>query len=323
MYRRRRWYACGVNKIISCRVQGRLLLAFLLLLIVAPTHAADTLRPFTTDGCSLFPNGTTENKNLWLQCCTEHDRAYWLGGTYKERRAADNQLKQCVSGLDRKFIAKAMKIGVRVGGSPWWPTSFRWGYGWPYGRGYEAVSEDEERLALKLMASPVSAIQARPTRWATPIQMPGTPNLHQVSATLYRSAQPSAEGMRNLQALGVKTVINLRAFHSDRDELAGLKLSDEHIFMKTWHPEREDVVRFLRVATDPDRAPVLVHCQHGADRTGTMVAIYRVAVQGWSMDDAVLEMTRGGFGFHEVWVNLVPWLHALDIDAIKKQAGLH
>ena len=297
-------------------------LIFVLSALALPAMADDDLKPFTTDGCSLFPNGTPENKSLWLQCCIEHDHAYWLGGTYKDRVAADNQLKRCVTGLDEKFIAAAMKIGVRVGGSPWLPTSFRWGYGWPYGRGYQAVSETEERLALKLMASPAAAGRARPAQWAKPIEITGAPNLHQVSSTLYRSAQPSAEGMRNLQALGIKTVINLRAFHSDQDELTGLKLNDEHIFMKTWHPENEDVVRFLRIATNPERQPVLVHCQHGADRTGSMVAIYRVAVQGWSMDEAVLEMTKGGFGFHEVWVNIVPWLHALDIDSLRREAGI-
>jgi protein tyrosine phosphatase (PTP) superfamily phosphohydrolase (DUF442 family) len=293
----------------------------LLILCFSAAQAADTLRPFTTDGCSLFPDGTANNKNLWRQCCIEHDRAYWLGGTYAERRAADTELKQCVTGLDEKLIAELMRTGVRVGGSPWWPTPFRWGYGWPYGRGYQAVTEEEERLALSLMATPAPADPSRPERWAQPIVMAGAPNLHQVSKTLYRSAQPSAEGMRNLEQHGIKTVLNLRAFHSDRDELAGTRLAGEHLFMKTWHPEREDVVKFLKLATDPARVPLLVHCQHGADRTGTMVAIYRVAVQGWSMDDAVREMTRGGFGFHEAWVNLVPWLYRLDIDSLRREAG--
>ena len=297
-------------------------ISIFVLMLANTAHAADTLRPFTTDGCILFPNGTPEHKNLWLQCCVEHDHAYWLGGTYQDRVTADKRLKQCVSSLDRKFIAEAMKIGVRVGGSPWLPFPFRWGYGWPYGRGYQAVSEGEERLALTLMASPVPANQPRPAHWAQPIQITGAPNLHHVSSSLYRSAQPTAEGMRNLQALGIRTVINLRAFHADNDELAGINISDEHISMKTWHPEREDVVRFLRIATAPERQPVLVHCQHGADRTGSMIAIYRVAVQGWNMDEAVQEMTKGGFGFHEVWVNLVPWLHALDIESLQRDAGL-
>ncbi len=182
-------------------------------------------------------------------------------------------------------------------------------------------------LALSTTASPPTWAQAtgpeaRPANWAQPLELAGVPNLHRVSPTLYRSAQPSAEGMRNLKELGIKTVINLRSFHSDQDETAGLGLATEHIYMKTWHPEVEDVVRFLRIATDPTRAPVLVHCQHGADRTGTMSAIYRILVQGWSKDEALKEMTEGGYNFHEIWINLLPWINGLDLEAIRREAGL-
>jgi protein tyrosine phosphatase (PTP) superfamily phosphohydrolase (DUF442 family) len=163
----------------------------------------------------------------------------------------------------------------------------------------------------------------RPVSWAQPIEMKGVPNLHKVSGKLYRSAQPSAEGMKNLKQLGIKTVVNLRAFHSDRDEIGKTGMNYEHIFMKTWHPEHEDVVRFLKIVTDPDNTPALVHCQHGADRTGTMSAIYRVAVEGWSKEEAIQEMTKGGFNFHTVWSNLPPWIADLDIPAIRKDVGIH
>jgi protein tyrosine/serine phosphatase len=92
--------------------------------------------------------------------------------------------------------------------------------------------------------------------------------------------------------------------------------------MKAWHPEEEDVVRFLQIVTNPKRSPVIVHCQHGADRTGTMCAIYRVAVQGWSKEEALKEMTQGGFGFHGIWENLIRWINGLDIEEIKKKAGI-
>jgi protein tyrosine/serine phosphatase len=128
--------------------------------------------------------------------------------------------------------------------------------------------------------------------------------------------------MRQLKAMGVKTVINLRSFNSDRDELGGTGLGYEHICMKVWHPEREDIIRFLHIATDKDRTPAFVHCQHGADRTGLMCAIYRVAVCGWTKDEAIREMTQGGFGYHTVWTNLVKFIKDLDIDGIKKQAGI-
>jgi protein tyrosine/serine phosphatase len=154
------------------------------------------------------------------------------------------------------------------------------------------------------------------------LERPGLPNLHKVSEGLYRSAQPTAEGMALLKEMGIRTVVNLRSFHSDRDEIGETGLAYEHIYMKTWHPEDEEVVRFLQIVTDPARQPVLVHCQHGADRTGTMCALYRVAVQGWSKEEAVAEMTEGPFGFHGIHANLVAYVRDLDVEAIKRRAGL-
>jgi protein tyrosine phosphatase (PTP) superfamily phosphohydrolase (DUF442 family) len=162
----------------------------------------------------------------------------------------------------------------------------------------------------------------RPASWAQPIALEGVPNFHQVSTNLYRSAQPTAQGMWNLKQKGIATVVNLRSFNSDRDEIKETSVGYEHIYMKAWHPEREEVVRFLKIVTDPKRTPVLVHCQHGADRTGTMCALYRVAVQGWTKEAALGEMTEGGFGYHEVWKNLPPWIQKLDIEAIRKEVGI-
>ncbi|MBU4231807.1 MAG: dual specificity protein phosphatase family protein [Desulfobacterales bacterium] len=162
----------------------------------------------------------------------------------------------------------------------------------------------------------------RPETWAQPVTLEGVPNLYRISGELYRGDQPSSQGMRNLKNLGLKTIINLRSFHSDRDEIGDTGLGYEHIYMKAWHPEEKEVVRFLKIVTDPKRAPVLVHCQHGADRTGTMIAVYRIAVQGWSKAEAIREMTEGGFGFHPIWSILPNWIQKLDIDRIKRQAGI-
>ena len=162
----------------------------------------------------------------------------------------------------------------------------------------------------------------RPADWAEPAELEGVPNFHKINETLYRSAQPTAEGMKNLEEQGFKTIVNLRGFHSDKDELQGTSLQEEHIRFVAWNPEEEDFAEFLRLVTDEDKAPVLVHCLHGADRTGAMCAIYRVAVEGWTKEDAIKEMTEGGYGFHKIWVNIVPWIEKLDIEALKKEAGL-
>lgn len=95
-----------------------------------------TIKPFVSDGCSAFPDGMPWEKTLWLDCCRDHDIAYWQGGTYDERRKADEELRRCVGNVGRPEIAALMLAGVRVGGSPYWPTRFRWGYGWQWPRGY-------------------------------------------------------------------------------------------------------------------------------------------------------------------------------------------
>lgn len=161
--------------------------------------------------------------------------------------------------------------------------------------------------------------QPRPTRWASPLPRPGVPNLHRVNENLYRGAQPTVEGFRQLKALGVKTVLNLRSAHSDADELGDTGLAYEHIWFRTWHPEDEDVVRFLRIVTDPENAPVFVHCRRGADRTGMMCAIYRVVVCRWSKDDAIEEMIHGDFGFDPRFQNLIDYVREMDVDTMRQQ----
>ena len=121
-------------------------LPLLLLLLPVPALQAAELEPFTSDGCSAFPDGTLFEQELWLNCCIAHDYAYWKGGTYAERVEADLALESCVAQVGEPEVAVLMLAGVRVGGSPFWPTRFRWGYGWPWPRFYGALDEEERRL---------------------------------------------------------------------------------------------------------------------------------------------------------------------------------
>lgn len=155
--------------------------------------------------------------------------------------------------------------------------------------------------------------------WAEPLELPGLPNLYKVSDSVYRGAEPTADGIQQLEKLGIRTVIDLRSSGSP-DDLRGTSMSYVRIPATAWQPHDKAVVQFLQVATDAGRAPVFVHCQRGADRTGMMCAIYRVAVQGWSKEQAIEEMTRGGFGFYSGWQNLVRYVRDLDTERIKQSA---
>ena len=131
---------------ISLSVSSALLglVVFVLLSAAPATIYAAELAPFSTDGCSLFPEGSGENSDLWLSCCRAHDLSYWRGGTRAERKAADDALEQCVAAKGYPKVAALMSMGVFVGGTPFLPTPFRWGYGWPYPRGYGVLSTEEE-----------------------------------------------------------------------------------------------------------------------------------------------------------------------------------
>ena len=148
----------------------------------------------------------------------------------------------------------------------------------------------------------------------------GLKNFRKVSPVLYRGAQPTAEGMKTLKSMGVKTIINLRSFHSDRDEIGDTGLGYEHMYTKTWHIEEKEIVRFLQLVTNKDRTPCFVHCMQGVDRTGTMCAVYRIVMEGWDKEEAIKEMTA--IGHNTVWKNLPKLLRELDVEDIKKKAGI-
>jgi len=123
----------------------------LTLLLIPSLLIAENLKPFESDGCSAFPDGTLNEKRLWLNCCTAHDLSYWKGGTYEERKYADRELEQCVAEVGEPEVALLMLLGVRVGGTPFLPAKFRWGYGWPYLRGYKALNAQEKNTVKTIL----------------------------------------------------------------------------------------------------------------------------------------------------------------------------
>ena len=122
-------------------------------LLVSNAIQAGEIKPFKSDGCSSFPNGTFEQNELWLKCCTAHDYDYWKGGTYSERLESDKALEACVAQVGEPEVALLMLAGVRVGGTPFFPTTFRWGYGWDYPRFYGPLTDEELEKIEKIQAT--------------------------------------------------------------------------------------------------------------------------------------------------------------------------
>ena len=159
------------------------------------------------------------------------------------------------------------------------------------------------------------AVSSRPAEWAQPVELHY--NLFQMSPTLYRSALPDRGDVSLLTNLKIATVINFLP-ESDSAWLATPGIEQVQLPYRTNHVDDADVLKVLRaIQTAEAKGPVLMHCEHGSDRTGLMAAMYRVIVQGWSKEDALGEMTQGGFGDSTHFRDGVRYMMQADVDKLR------
>lgn len=150
--------------------------------------------------------------------------------------------------------------------------------------------------------------------------LPGLSNVGRVAPGVLRGAQPGKDGYATLKAMGVKTVIDMRTTENEQKqvEAAGMQAIAVPIVM-TRDGLKEKVDRVVALMADPANQPVYVHCRHGQDRTGIVVAAYRMKQQGWSLADAEAEMQA--FGFNDVWVNFMKFIRQYGAQLEKPRTG--
>ena len=169
------------------------------------------------------------------------------------------------------------------------------------------------------LAAPVFAgsPSARPDTWAVAVAAKNVSNFWRVEPDLYRSARPESAGFQELEKLGVKAVLDVE---SPADEAAakGTSLKLYHVPMNAFGLRDESVLEAMRILSDPANRPIVIHCQHGADRTGAMMALYRIVVQGWSKADAIREMNAGGYHHSSWFSNLDRYVANADVDGLRK-----
>lgn len=159
-------------------------------------------------------------------------------------------------------------------------------------------------------------VNARPGHWARPVASTVLPNWYQVDDGVFRSRQPNRKGFEEARRKGIRTVINLRAGHSDAKLVKGLGLNLVEIPMNAGDFTEDHVLRALRAIQDSPK-PVLVHCEQGADRAGVVSAAYRIVFQDWTKDEAIAELKKGGFGFHWIYINIPAFIRHLDVAKVR------
>jgi protein tyrosine phosphatase (PTP) superfamily phosphohydrolase (DUF442 family) len=128
-----------------------------------------------------------------------------------------------------------------------------------------------------------------------------------VSERLYRGGQPRAGGVGRLRELGINTIINLRGVNertrAEEAEAHALGLNYFNVALPNWgRPQDARVARIFEIIIAPENGRVFVHCKDGVDRTGMIVAIYRMSKQGWNKKDALAEAERNGMRRTQFWM---------------------
>lgn len=135
----------------------------------------------------------------------------------------------------------------------------------------------------------------------------GLENFARVNPTLYRGAEPTDEGFKQLKAMGIKTVIDFRSHHNTKDKVTAAGMTPVeiplHADFGSTPPNDAELKKFFDVVLDPAQQPVYIHCAFGKDRTGTMAAVYRLEMDGWTPDEAMQEMEA--FGYHNMYKDLI------------------
>lgn len=173
-------------------------------------------------------------------------------------------------------------------------------------------------ISLLILGTGASKTQPRPDKWAQRVPSATLKNWYKLDADIYRSEQPTRQGFEEARAKGIKSIVNLRHDHSDAALVEGLGFFLMEIPMRAWSISEEDIVQALRTIQAAPK-PVLVHCQYGSDRAGIVMAMYRVIIQNWTKEDALAEMTKGGFGFHWYYVNIPAFVKAADVARIREK----
>jgi protein tyrosine phosphatase (PTP) superfamily phosphohydrolase (DUF442 family) len=137
------------------------------------------------------------------------------------------------------------------------------------------------------------------------LRITGISHAGKISETLYRGAQPQEVGLSELKLLGITTIVDLRSedrekVEWERKHAESLGMRFVHIPVDGWSPPNdEQVVQFLSLLRANPGQKIFMHCHFGEDRTGVFAAIYRIAFEKWSADQAIKEMYF--FGFNGVW----------------------
>lgn len=162
--------------------------------------------------------------------------------------------------------------------------------------------------------------QSQDSSWTKSVHIINTDidNFYQIDTWVYRSEQPSRVGMQTLQTMDVRSILNLREYHNDEREARNTNLKLYHLRWSAGSITEKDLLESMQIIQSAPK-PILVHCWHGSDRTGAVIAAYRIVYHHWSVERALDEMVNGPFGHHaKLYPNIQKLFRSISWDEFKK-----
>ena len=150
------------------------------------------------------------------------------------------------------------------------------------------------------------------------IESPYFQNLFQLNDSIFRSEQPDKKGYGEIHQLKIKSILSL--YPNSEDKKLTWKYNFDHYHVNMYSDDFSDkdiakALYFIEIA----HKPLLIHCKHGSDRTGLVIAMYRIMFNNWTRQNAIDEMKKGDFGFNEKYENMIEYIQKVDLTKIKKK----
>jgi tyrosine-protein phosphatase SIW14 len=176
-------------------------------------------------------------------------------------------------------------------------------------------------IVLCIIVMPIQSInivaQTRNTNWATKVEAKHLDNFYKLNDSVYRCEQPDKKAFKALEQFGIKSDLNLRDDQSDKERLKKRDIERYRVKMNSKEVIEAEVVEALQDILHAPK-PIVVHCKHGADRTGVVIAFYRIVFCNWTKQQAIDELKNGGYHFKTKYVNIIKLIEKANIKAIKK-----
>jgi tyrosine-protein phosphatase SIW14 len=152
--------------------------------------------------------------------------------------------------------------------------------------------------------------------WAKKLDSTGLHNLYKLNDSIYRSEQPDSASFANLKKIGIKSILNITTQQNDTAVSGNQNFNYYFVQMNAESFSNSDIIQALAVIRDAPK-PILIHCRHGSDRTGVVMAMYRIIYENRSKQEALDELRNGGYGFNTIFVNIPKYIKKANITKLR------